>query len=391
MTNDPFGLVGFDVADIATRPGVKWRHPGGRVASWVADMDYPIAPAIVERLTARVAVDVGYPAWDELGRSPLPARFAARMAERFGWSPDGDRLHELADVMQGVALAVHHLTAPGDGVVVHTPAYPPFLELIAATGRELVEIPAIDTPGGFVWDYDELATRLDAPASTSGTTRLWILCHPHNPTGRVFRRDELERVAELAARHDLVVVSDEIHAELVHPGADHVPFASLGAEVAARTVTVTSSSKSFNLAGLHWAILHAGHVSFHDALRALPPHYLGAPNLLAVEATDAAWSDGDEWLAAVRGVLDGNRHLLRDLLAEQLPGVGYHVPEATYLAWLDCRALEFGDDPAATFRRRGVELSPGPRFGSPGTGFARLNFATSPTVLREIVRRMASE
>ncbi len=245
------------------------------------------------------------------------------------------------------------------------------------------------TADGFVWDYEELDSRLAAASHGAGRARLWILCHPQNPTGRVFQRAELELIAELAAKHDLVVVSDEIHAELVHPGHDHVPFAALGADVAARTITVTSGSKAFNLAGLRWAILHAGPDQFHGAIVALPSHYLGTPNLLAVEATDAAWSEGDDWLTAVRVVLDDNRRRLGSLLAAQLPGIVYHPPEATYLAWLDCRALGFGDDPAATFRERGVELAAGQRFGAVGAGFARLNFATSPVVLEAIVTTMA--
>jgi cystathionine beta-lyase len=389
MSDDPFGLTGLGVDDVLGRPGEKWSTVDGRLAAWVADMDFPTAPAIIERLASRVAVDVGYPAWDDVGRSQLPDRFAERMTERFAWTLDPARLHELCDVLQGVALAVHHLTAPGDGVVLHLPAYPPFLKLIGETRRQLVEVPATATSDGFVWDYDELDARLGDSGSVRSATRLWILCHPHNPTGRVFGRGELERVAELAVKHNLAVVSDEIHAELVHPGHRHVPFASLGAEVAARTITVTSASKAFNLAGLRWAILHAGPDGLHRVLEALPSHYLGVPNLLAVEATDAAWSCGDEWLTAVRGVLDGNRRRLTGLLADQLPEVRYHEPEATYLAWLDCRSLGLGDDPAATFRQRGVELASGPRFGTIGAGFARLNFATSPTVLEAIVERMA--
>jgi cystathionine beta-lyase len=384
---DPFGLTTFGVDVLAGRPGEKWSMAGGRLASWVADMDFPIAPAIVERLRRRVSLDVGYPVWDEVGRSRLPERFAARMAARFGWSPDPARLHELSDALQGVALAIHHLTAPGDGVILHLPSYPPFLRLVRDTGRRLVDVPATQTATGYVWDYDELDARLarDGP----GRCRLWILCHPHNPTGRVFARDELACVAAIARAHDLVVVSDEIHAELVHPGHAHVPFATLGEDVAARTITVTSASKAFNLAGLRWAILHAGHTEFHDEISRLPAHYLGVPNLLAVEAIDAAWTDGDEWLAAVRRVLDDNRRGLTALLGARLPDVRYHEPEATYLAWLDCRALGLGDDPAAVFRLRGVELAAGHRFGSVGNGFVRLNFATSPAVLDAIVGRMA--
>jgi cystathionine beta-lyase len=206
----------------------------------------------------------------------------------------------------------------------------------------------------------------------------------------VFGRRELEQLASVAARHGLAVVSDEIHAELVHPPHRHVPFASLDHDVAARTVTVTSSSKAFNLAGLRWAIVHAGHDGLHQALRDLPPHYLGAPNVMGVVATEAAWSDGDEWQQAVGRRLDVNRQLLSELLAAHMPGVGYAVPDATYLGWLDCRALGLGDDPAETFRQRGVELSPGPEFGPHGRGFARLNFATSSAVLREIVATMAT-
>jgi cystathionine beta-lyase len=384
---DPFGLTTFGIDDVAGRPGEKWSMAEGRLASWVADMDFPIAPAIVERLRHRVSLDVGYPAWDDVGRSPLPERFAARMATRFGWSPDPARLHELSDALQGVALAIHHLTAPGDGVVLHVPAYPPFLALIRDTGRRLVEVPAVQTASGYVWDYDELDARL--AGGGPGRSRLWILCHPHNPTGRVFAAEELTRVAELARAHDLVVVSDEIHAELVHPGHTHVPFATLGDDIEARTITVTSASKAFNLAGLRWAVLFAGHTGLHEAICRLPKHYLGAPNLLAVEATDAAWTDGDEWLAAVRRVLDENRRRLAALLGNHLPAVRYHEPAATYLAWLDCRALGFGDDPAAAFRLRGVELAAGHRFGSIGDGFLRLNFATSPAVLDAIVDQMA--
>lgn len=387
--SDPFGLTGFGVADVAGRPGIKWRHPDERIAAWVADMDFPIAPAIIERLRDRVSTDVGYPHWQAIGRSPLPERFAARMGRRFGWSPDPGHLHEMVDVMQGVEVAIHHLTAPGDAVVLHTPAYPPFLATIERSDRRLVDVPARSTPDGFVWDYDELDVRLSGRRSDQGRPRLWLLCHPHNPTGRVFTRPELARIAELAERHDLVVVSDEIHSELVHRPNGHVPFASLGPDVARRTVTVTSSSKAFNLAGMRWAIVHAGVERLHRCLEALPVHYLGAPNLLAVEATDAAWSEGDAWQRAVLGQLDTNRALLGELLAEHLPDVGYRAPESTYLAWLDCRALEFGDDPAATFRERGVELSPGPTFGALGAGFARLNFATSPAVLEAVVTRMA--
>ncbi len=384
---DPFGLDDLDVAGLRARPGAKWAQAGGRLAAWVADMDFPVAPVIRDRLVETARTDVGYPNWPTIGRSPLPERFVERMTVRFGWCPDGERLHEIVDVMHGVSVAINHLTRPGDGIVVHLPAYYPFLETIRSAGRRVVPVPAQLVDGAWSFDHDDLADRLRSGADEA---RLVLLCHPHNPTGHVFRRAELEQLADIALRHDLAVLSDEVHAELVHPPNGHVPFATIGEDAAALAVTVTSASKAFNLAGLRWAILHAGHRGLHEQLEALPRHYFGAPNLMGVTATLAAWTGGDDWQRAVAARLDANRRRLTTLLAEHLPGVGYAVPDSTYLAWLDFRALDLGDDPAAVMHERGVELSSGPRFGPQGVGFARLNFATSDRVLEAIVQTMAT-
>lgn len=382
--SDPFGLRSLEVAALRRRGGAKWQAHPADYAAWVADMDFPVAPAVTDAL--REVVDrgeLGYPNWGgPYALSPAARLFPQRMVDRFGWQCDPDRVRDLVDVLQGVRAAVLHCSDPGDGVVLHLPAYHPFLATIDDMDRRLV--PVHHDPDSRAFDYD----RLDAELTTGGA-RVWILCHPHNPLGHVFDRAELERIAELAAKHDLVVVSDEIHADLVMPGHGHVPFESLGSEVSARTVTVTSSSKAFNLAGLRWAVMHVGHEPLRRALAALPGHYLGAPNILAVTATVAAWHHGDDWLDAVISVLDENRRALVDLLERHLPGTRYTPPAATYLAWVDCRALGLGDDPADTFRERGVELSPGPQFGAPGLGHVRINLATSPSVLSEMVRAMA--
>jgi cystathionine beta-lyase len=217
-----------------------------------------------------------------------------------------------------------------------------------------------------------------------------LLVNPHNPTGRAFTRDELAGIAEVVVEHDLLVIVDEVHADLVHAPNRHIPFASLGAEVAERTVTITSATKAFNLAGVRCAIGHFGSPTVRAALDAQPKHLLGAVSVLGVEATLAAWTDGDDWLAAVRAHLVSNRDLLAGLLASCLPGVRFSPPDATYLAWLDCRELGLPGDPAEFFRTRaGVELSPGPRCGPGGVGHARLNFATSSDILTDIVDRMA--
>lgn len=382
---DPFGLRSLDLDVLRRRRGAKWQHrPDVRFAAWVADMDFPIAPPVRAALQAVLDGDeLGYPSWGAPGTiSPAAHLFAPRMADRFGWEPDPARVHDLVDVIQGVRAMVHHLTVPGDGVVLHLPAYHPFLHTIDGMDRRLVAVTRPGDADGF--DYDALEAELDDHGAS-----LWILCHPHNPLGHVFPPDELARIADIAARHDLVVVSDEIHADLTMPGHRHVPFASLGPEVAARTVTVTSASKAFNLAGLRWAVLHAGADAAHRALAALPAHYLGAPNVMAVTAAVAAWTEGDAWLDAVVDVIDENRGLLADLLARHLPGTRYVPPAATYLAWVDCRALGVDGSPAASFLQRGVELSPGEQFGAPGVGHVRINIATSPGILRATVAAMA--
>jgi len=380
---DRFGLRALDLDELRRRNGAKWMARPAAFSAWVADMDFRVAPPIAEALHEVIDRDeLGYPNWGgPYAASPAARLFAPRMSERYGWELDEGRVHELIDVLQGVRAAVHHRSSPGDGVVLHVPAYHPFLDSIDSMGRRRIDVAW--TGEGF--DYDDLDARLTADGGAS----VWILCNPHNPLGHVFERPELDRIAEIAARHDIVVVSDEIHADLTMPGHDHVPFASLGPEVAARTVTVTSASKSFNLAGLRWAVMHAGDRTFHETIRALPGHYLGAPNLMAVTATVAAWTRCDEWLTDVVDVLDENRVALVGLLADHLPGAIYRPPAATYLAWIDVTGVGLGDDAAEVFRDRGVELSPGSQFGPGGEGHVRLNFATSPAILAATVAAMA--
>ena len=380
---DPVGLDHLDLEWLRAKPGVKWHRSRGRnLAAWVADMDFP-APAVVrDRLRAFLdGGDLGYP--DFRPTNGLAELFAERMAARHGWTLDPAHVRDLDDVVQGVRLVVHLVSSPGDGIAFHTPAYPPFLATSTGMGRPLVPIRAERTEVGWAFDVDRFRTELAAKPC-----KVLVLCNPHNPTGRVFTRSELTALAEIVVEHDLVVVSDEIHAELVHPGGGrHIPFASLGDEVAARTVTLTSATKAFNLAGIRCAQAHVGDARVRAALAAQPDHLYGAVSPFGVLATATAWTEGDAWQAAVLARLDANRHLLAELLAARpaLAAIDYAVPEATYLAWLDCRALELGDNPAELFAEHGVELSPGPDFGEQGLGFARLNFATAPNVLTAVV------
>ncbi|MEV5172281.1 PatB family C-S lyase [Streptomyces flaveolus] len=372
----------LDVRALSRRPGAKWsRVEPDVLPAWIAEMDFPPAPAVREALARCVDDDLGYPSWD--GRSvqnPLRDAFAERMRERHGWAPDASQVREFTDINQGLQAVLNVATRPGDGVVVHTPTYPPFLETIAGMGRRLHPVPY--APDGESWTFD--ADRLDRELRER-PARVLLLVNPHNPTGRALRREELQTLAGLALRHGLLVVSDEIHSDLVHAPHRHVPFASLSAEVAARTVTLTSATKAFNVPGLRCAVAHVGATEVREAL-AHPTHLYGEANTFGVAATLAAWREGDAWLSRLRAVLARNAALVRDELPS---GVRYRVPEATFLAWLDCRELELDTDPQTFFLKKArVLLNDGRTFGAEGEGFVRLNFGTSESILREILHRL---
>ncbi|MEU6578959.1 aminotransferase class I/II-fold pyridoxal phosphate-dependent enzyme [Streptomyces sp. NPDC046805] len=372
----------LDLPALARRPGVKWsRAEPGVLPAWVAEMDFPPPPAVREALLRCVEEDLGYPAWDgRIHQNPVRAAFAERMRERHGWVLDPDHVREFTDINQGLQAVLHVATRPGDGIAVHTPTYPPFLETVTGMERRLRPVPYRLEDGGWVFD----AERLDRELADDGC-RVLLLVNPHNPTGRVLRREELETLAELARRHDLLVVSDEIHSELVHSPHRHIPFASLSPEVAARTVTLTSATKAFNVPGVRCAVAHIGAADVREAL-SRPTHLYGESNTFGVAATLAAWRDGDSWMSQLRTVLERNVGLVREQLP---PGVGYRAPEAGFLAWLDCRALDLSPDPYTFFLEKArVLLNDGRAFGPDGEGFVRLNFGTSPGILRDILGRM---
>lgn len=377
-------LERLDVAKLRRRRGEKWRqYPPDVLPAWVAEMDFPLA-APIRRVVeeALAAEDLGYP----INPRPqdLPTVFAERMAERFGWRIDPQRVEVLTDVVQGIYVALDRFAAPGEGVVVQTPVYPPFLHAVRETGRRMVENPLVEGGARFELDLDGLRAALD-PA-----TRVLLLCNPQNPTGRVFARAELEALAALALRHDWVVVADEIHADLVYGGARHLPFAALAPEVEARTITLTSATKAFNIPGLRCALAHFGSDELAKRFRSLPRHVRGGVGSLGLAATAAAWRESQPWLDHVLRTLAGHRDFVAGFVARALPGVRHHAPEASYLAWLDCRALGLGPSPQRFFLEQArVALSAGESFGGPGAGFVRLNFATSRALLGEVLERMA--
>jgi cysteine-S-conjugate beta-lyase len=383
MRNPPLDLDAIRPETRRPSLGEKWStYPDEVLPLWVADMDFPVAEPIRRVLRAAVEnSDLGYPI------HPAPTDVAeitaARMQQRFGWRPDASHIEILTDVVQGIYVAIAQFSQPGDGVLLQTPIYAPFLHSVRDTKRNLIENPLRLEAQGYAIDVEGLRT-----AAARGA-RILLLCNPHNPSGRVFRAAELEAVAEIALQHDLLVVSDEIHADLVYSGHRHVPFASLSPEVGARTITLTAASKAFNVAGLRCAVGIFGSGSLKRQFCALPRHVRGGIGVLGIEALRAAWRHGQPWLDQVVAYLEANRDHLEAFVRDSLPGVSLHAPQATYLGWLDCRSLELGSDPYAFFLQHAkVALSDGARFGAPGRGFLRINFATSRNILSEALERM---
>lgn len=369
---------------LRAKRGVKWSRPGPELLpAWVADMDFPIAAPIREAIQGVLdRGDLGYPNWPV---HPLAEAFSERMVRRFGWNPESGHVRGVSDLIQGLQIVLDLTTRPGQAIVVHTPNYPPFLSTIATMQRRLLAAPLVPSGDGWTWDHDRLAADVaDADAAAL------LLVNPQNPTGRVFTRAELEQVAELAEQHDLVVISDEIHADVAHAPHRHIPFASLGERVAARTVTLTSATKAFNIAGVRTAIAHVGPETLRQRWDARPPDLYGVPGVLGVEATLAAWRHGDAWLDGLRAQLLDRRDRLVSGVRD-LPGVSMRTPEGGYLAWLDCRDAGLPGEAADWFREHaGVEMSPGSDFGPDAAGYARLNFATTAEILDAILDRMSA-
>lgn len=383
LRHPPYDFEAVDPVVKRTSRGEKWTTYSAEVLPlWVADMDFAVAEPIRRALQRAVDTsDLGYPVHPD--PTDLPDVFAARAAQRYGWRVDPSQVEILTDVMQGVYVGLQQLSEPGDGVVVQTPIYPPFLGAVHHTGRRLAESALVRGPRGYEVDESDLRR-------AAAGARILLLSHPHNPTGRCFRRGELEAIAEIVLANDLFVVSDEIHADLVLGGERFVPFASLAPELASRTLTLHSASKAFHIAGLRCAVAVFGGDEIRRRFLGVPRHLRGGINILGFEATRAAWRHGQPWLDAALEHLRGNRDFVARTVAASLPGVVHDPPEATYLAWLDCRALALEPTPFRFFLERAkVALSDGARFGKPGAGCVRLNFATSRAVVCEALERMA--
>ena len=372
------------IDELRARTSEKWTaYPADVLPLFVAEMDYPIAPAVAKAMIDRItASDTGYVG----GPGALPAEFAGFAERRWGWTIDTDLVRTTTDVSVAIVETLRQLIRPGDGVIITPPVYPPFFDLVPEAGGTVVEVPLADD--GETWRLD-----LDGiEAAFASGARAILLCNPHNPLGLVHSRDSLAALAELAQRFDAVVVSDEIHAPLTHPDTAFTPFLSVSDAARDHGMCVTSASKAFNLAGVKCALMVAASERMRTALDTMPLEVGFRTSLLGLHASIASFDESaDGWLDGTIAAIRSNLELLESLVTVYLPGVRFRMPHAGYLVWLDLRALGWGDDPSArALESARVALNPGPSFGEQGKGFARINVACSPEVLSEAILRIAS-
>ena len=377
----------FDFDRVIDRRGTdsnKWHKYGPDVVPlWVADMDFASPPPVVEALRARI--EHGVFGYLREGCPPdLVDVFVERCRKRYGWDVPPEALILMPGVNPANNVAARTVCRPGDGFVIVTPAYPPLLRVPGNVGLD-PRLPALShgADGRYEIDFDAFERAI------SPSTRAFLLCNPHNPVGRVYTRRELERLAEVCLRHDLTILADEIHCDLVYPGHEHVPMASIAPEVAARTITLMAPSKTFNQAGLKASVTIVTDASLRERFMAARVDMVQpTANVLGYTAMLAAYRDGGPWHEALLRYLEANRDFLLDYVRRRLAGVGVSPVEGTYLAWLDCRSMGLGDPFTFFLEQAKVALNDGKTFGAAGEGFVRLNFGTPRSILTDGLERM---
>jgi cystathionine beta-lyase len=372
-------------AMLRARGSVKWSAPGpGGFGAAVAEMDFGAAPAILDAL-AGLSADANFGYLPPFLAEELSAACAEFAKRRYGWDVDPALIHHVPDVIKALELAITRFSRPGAPVILPTPAYMPFLSVPGYLGREIIQVPMRGDRGFFTLDLDGISAAFRAGG------HLLIFCNPYNPLGRVFTRPEMTELSEVVERHGGRVFADEIHGPLVYPEARHVPYASTSDLAASHTLTATSASKGWNLPGLKCAqviLTNEPDQQRWDEMGMFAAHGASNPGVVA---NIAAYRHGEAWLDEIVGYLDESRRLLAGLLSRHLPGIGYRPPDGTYLAWLDCAALDLPGSPGELVTSRAqLTVVDGPAFGEGGAGSFRFNFATPQPILTEMVERIAA-
>lgn len=370
------------IPDRRASDSIKWHvYASDVIPMWVADMDFLSPQPVIQALQRRVSHGI-------FGYSEEPVEFrellVQRLDEKYRWKIEPDDIVFLPGVVLGFNLACHAFTEPGDAYLIQTPVYGPFFNVAQNTGLECKEVELIRSKENrYSIDFDAFKNALDHQ------TRLFLMCNPHNPVGRVFTREELIRMAQICLENDVVICSDEIHCDLVYSGAQHIPIASLTSEIANKTVTLMAPSKTYNIAGLDCSFAIIQNPELRTQFLQARKGLVGGVNLLGMTAALAAFRDGQPWLDAVLTFLEKNRDFLYEFVHDRLPGMKMPLPEATYLAWLDCSGIGIEEEPSKFFLENArVAMNNGGWFGKPGKGFVRLNFGCPRPQLENALLRM---
>ena len=373
-----------DLAEVRARGSAKWSaYPEDVLCAPVAEMDYRTAPEVQQALLAATERELyGYPSPSM--QTDVQEALSEWYRRTAGFDVLPERIHTLPDILKGIELGLKLFNRPGAPVVIPTPSYPPFFIVSKAVDLEVVEVPCIPTAKRWELDLEGIERAFAAGAGTI------ILCNPHNPLGRVFTREEMAAITEIVDRHHGRVVADEVHAPLTYPHQTWVPYASTSETAARHTVSLMSASKGWNLAGLKCAQVALHSDADVEAWGTLNPMEAHGASTLGMIGNVAAFRHGGAWLKETMAYLDGNRARFGELLARELPEIGYLPPEGTYLTWLDCNRLELESPSKFFLEHAKVAVNDGDMFGKAAKGGVRLNLATSRSVLGEIVERMAN-
>jgi cystathionine beta-lyase len=380
-----------EVIDRRASDSLKWNYYDPDVIPlWVADMDFISPEPVIRALRQRVEHGIfGYPTGLTGRPNEIPEfrqTIVERMARLYHWQIEPEDVVLVPGVVVGFNLACYALVSPEQAVLIQTPVYPPILTASQTTAVQHQEMELTRQPdGSYTVDWDTFE------ASFTPQTRLFILCNPHNPVGKVFESQELEHMAEVCLRHGVTICSDEIHCDLVYPGWQHIPIASLHPEIAQNSITLIAPSKTYNIPGLECSVAIIPNRELRKTYVKSTQGLVSWVNLMGQVAAQAAYREGQEWLDQALAYLQANRDYLAGFVKERLPGIEMGLPEGTYLAWLDCRQAGLPDSPHQFFLEKArVALNDGATFGRGGEGFVRLNFACPRTTLEQAVEKMGA-
>ena len=362
----------------------KWnRYQADHLPAWIAEHDFGSPPAVNKRLQELVKAEAfGYHDSEE----KIGTAFSYWTTLRHSWTPDPNLILPVSDVLQGIWACIQTLSKPGETIIYSTPVYPPFLDAPTTTDRKALNWPMIHDSNGWQYDFKSLKDLLIKDPNVS----LLLLCNPQNPTGKVMKREELKKIIELANEFNFFIISDEIHSDIVYPGAVHLPTLSFP-EASECTVTVTSGVKTFALGGMRCAVVVAGNQDLFERLSNIPKYLLGGINRMGCEAAIEAWRTGNTWVDELLKILNENRHYLVDRLSNDLPQINFHLPESTFLAWLDFSHYKADYEISKWLRdRTTVACGSGPKFGAGGENHLRLTFGTNQNLLKKIIDRIVA-